>query len=695
MAIDYRSGTKVIKNLRREEASASRVEPYPYIGIVKSNLDPTRSGRLQVWIPDLGGDADDPLNWRTISYASPYMGYTTHQQSTTDPVNYNNTFEGVTHTYGMWMVPPDIGVHVIVLFMGGDPLRGYWLACVNPNLSHHMLPGLAGSDNIDKNTDTITGTVAPVVEFNENIESNVTNPYFYNLPKPTHKIQYSILKKQGLDRDSVRGSNSSSSQRETPSNVFGISTPGRPYPNDPADDVNFVSKLNAGTLTPEYFKVTSRKGGHTFVMDDGSTLGADQLIRLRTAGGHQLLMHDTASSIYLSHASGDSWIEMTNTGQIKIYTKGSFNVRAEGTMNFHTEGNMNFQAETGIKFKTGGAFKIESTSTTLLTGSLVTETIGKTEFKVGSNFNVQTDAGVSFKVATKHVIEAASILQNSGGSVEVKAVPPMKTNNFTGAVLDQSLGIWVNKPNLIQSIVTVAPTHEPYPRVRPAQQAAADSADLGISGTGAKPKATFSGTTDATKNVAGTGVTNPVTDKSIRNQPIPKNTIGPLSKDQLQAYYAQMGQSESGGNYAAVNSLGFVGKYQFGVEALKDQGYIKSDVKNLSELDNPNSWVGKNGITSKDSWLNSKSEQEAAMEIYTKKNYDAMVQNGAITADMAPEEVSGMLATAALLGANGAKTWRNGGGGADAYGTTGDTYFQKGKYAVSVAAPKVASINGG
>ena len=39
MAIDFRSGTKVTRNLRREDTAATRVDPHPYIGIVKNNLD--------------------------------------------------------------------------------------------------------------------------------------------------------------------------------------------------------------------------------------------------------------------------------------------------------------------------------------------------------------------------------------------------------------------------------------------------------------------------------------------------------------------------------------------------------------------------------------------------------------------------------------------------------------------------------
>ena len=72
-----------------------------------------------------------------------------------------------------------------------------------------------------------------------------------------------------------------------------------------------------------------------------------------------------------------------------------------------------------------------------------------------------------------------------------------------------------------------------------------------------------------------------------------------------------------------------------------------------------------------------------------------MVKSGAITADMSNEEVAGMLSVAHLLGAGGANTWRKGGGGADANGTTGGDYFQRGKYAVAVLAPKVPAIQQG
>jgi hypothetical protein len=351
MAIDHRIGTKILKNLNAAGAPATSISPYPLIGVVKNNLDPTRSGRLQVYIPQMGGNPDDSANWQTVSYASPFQGSTSTEIALADTPDTNNAFNSVSHSYGMWMVPPDIGVEVIVLFIAGDPMQGYWLACVNSKLSHHMVPAMAGSTSVD-----ITGATAnarssyspgdqvPVVEFNENTSAAGTNPNFYNAPKPIHETQYAILKQQGLEKDVTRGTISSSSQRETPSQVFGISTPGRPT-NDPKDDPLYLNKLAAGTLTENYYRVKSRKGGHSFVMDDGSVVGTDQLIRLRTASGHQFLMHDTQETIYVGHANGNSWVELTKDGSVNLYSHGGFNLRSEGDINFHSDGNINLNAD--------------------------------------------------------------------------------------------------------------------------------------------------------------------------------------------------------------------------------------------------------------------------------------------------------------------------------------------------------------
>ena len=684
MAIDQRSGTKVIRNLRKEDTPATRVDPHPYIGIVKNNLDPTRSGRVQVWIPDLGGVEDEKQNWRTVGYASPYMGYTTNPNLS----DQSDTFTSVTNTYGMWMVPPDIGVHVIVIFIAGDPLRGYWTSCVNPNLSHHMLPGLAGSTNVHLGPNQFTSNVnIPVAEFNENKTENVTNSAFYNLAKPIHTPQYDILKQQGLDLDSLRGAISSSSQRETPSAVFGISTPGRPL-NDPAEDPDYLTKLNNDSLGSEFHKVKTRKGGHTFVLDDGTTLGADQLVRLRTATGHQIMFHDTNEMIYLSHANGDSWIEMDKNGTISMYAKGGYNIRSEQTINFHSDKNINFDSGGSIKLRAENKLELESQETSLLQNKFSLTTTGTTQFKAGGQFKVQADAKISIKAGGILALEGTQILQNSGGTETVDPVKVMKENKLKDTTLQN--GLWRVGSQTLNTICTTAPTHEPYPRDQQAQFYNPNNSNSKLLG-----QPTYGPGFDATKSTVGTEVTEPAGTKDLRNQPEPVGKVGNLSKDQLTSYMAQIGKSESSGNYSAVNELGYLGKYQFGYQALIDEGYIKSSVTSNGQMSNANSWTGKDGITSKESFLANKTIQESTMVGYTKKNYTQLLSNGTVTQDTTVDEVGGLLAVSHLLGAGGAKTWRNTGGGADANGTTGDTYFQKGKFAVAVLSPQLPAVQAG
>ena len=285
MSIDRRAGKKPPDYYRREE-SYHRLDTGPYIGKIKNNLDPTRSGRLQVYIPDLtGGDEDAEENWRTVQYASPFFGITTQPGT-----NKQNSFSKVRHAYGMWFVPPDIGNLVICIFIAGDPNRGYWLACVPNQLGHHMIPGVAGSYNVDTNNiedSTVNqgytrGKPTVVSEFNENDEAqDWTN--FSNLKKPIHEEQFKIYLEQGLEEDYTRGIVSSTSQRESPSYVFGISTPGRPV-KDSSSNANYASKVKSGELDEMDYSVAARKGGHVFIMDDGNFQNKDRLVRLRSSG---------------------------------------------------------------------------------------------------------------------------------------------------------------------------------------------------------------------------------------------------------------------------------------------------------------------------------------------------------------------------------------------------------------------------
>lgn len=694
MAIDRRIGTKIDKTLRREDAQAIRVDSFPYVGIVKNNLDPTRCGRLQVWIPENGGDPDSPQNWRTVSYASPFMG-TTNLKSSASSRSEKNSFDQTPHTYGMWMVPPDIGVEVIVIFIAGDPLRGYWLACINSTINRHMLPGLASSTNLDTTfaSDSVKkaitpGAQYPVSEFNIN-DPAIDRAKFVTQPKPIHEEQFEVLKTQGLDRDNVRGTITSSSQRESPSNVFGISTPGRPYKNDPANDPNFAAKLADGKLSEDEYAVTTRKGGHTFIMDDGSVTDTDRLVRLRTAGGHQIMMHDSKNTMYVANADGTVWLELGPEGRLDIFSAGGFNLRTQGSINMHADKNISLNAGGKFSVRAENAIQLDAAKFNVLTGSggINLQTTGKFESKVGSNLSVDVAGQISLKAGSKIIEDAGKLSMLTDKGEEVKALSMIPLNSLPDTITDSASGLHKINPGKISSIVSIAPSHEPFylREQTPLSEASA---------TPSKMQETFNGNNDATKG-AGSGTTNLVNDNNLRAQPPAMGTVGTLTKEQTTALLAQLAKSESGGEaepYRAKNNLNFVGKYQFGYQALQDLKYVKSSVSSNAQLSNPNSWTGKDGISSLEDYYAAHDTQEKMALEYQQNQYKTLVHVGAITKDDPPDTVGGMLQVS-WFGAGNAADWR-----AkkipDVYqGNPYRDYFNRGKYAVTQAAPRIATLD--
>jgi hypothetical protein len=81
-------------------------------------------------------------------------------------------------------------------------------------------------------------------------------------------------------------------------------------------------------------------------------------------------------------------------------------------------------------------------------------------------------------------------------------------------------------------------------------------------------------------------------------------------------FFEALGQRESNGNYAAINKkYGYLGKYQMGEAALIDCGYYKRDGK-ISNSFSDKFWTGKDGVKSKQGFLNNHQAQENAIREY-------------------------------------------------------------------------------
>jgi hypothetical protein len=442
----------------------------PFVGVVKNNIDPTRQGRLQVYIEQFAGA--DPTNkslWRTVSYASPFYGATPPQpgkKGDTDSVG--GYLDGNPQSYGMWFTPPDLGVSVLCFFAGGDPNLGYYMGCIPDQGMTHMIPAIGSSTNFDlQNSDQksyyLGATVLPVTEINPNNAKIDSNPQFFNQPKPVHSFIAAEMFQQGTLADPMRGPISSTSQRESPSAVFGISTPGRAVYQGGFSEVDIQQRIADKTINATDVNVIGRRGGHSIVMDDGNINNKDNLVRVRTAGGHQITMSDDGNFLYIIHANGQTWLEMGQEGTLDVYATNSVNVRTQGTINFHADKDINMFAGGRINMKSIAGTTVESEKklTFYSTEETVLYSKARIAVKADGSLALVSNNG-SWNAGSAMTLQAGGIDLNGGAAENVDApkklekyvMPETEFNNATG---------WQISSSGLESIVTRAPTHEPWP----------------------------------------------------------------------------------------------------------------------------------------------------------------------------------------------------------------------------------------
>lgn len=445
------------------DAGGAVLRSVPLFGIVKDNIDPIRSGRLQVYISDLGGsDPNDSNAWVTVSYMSPFYGVTTPSSANTGWGEYIKN----PNSYGMWNSQPDLGTTVICIFINGDPNYGFWIGCVPQPEALHMVPAIGGTDNIVANAgeaNSLGGAERlPVVNLNTNNAGLANSSKFLTDAKPVHSYVASILAQQGLIRDPIRGVIGSSAQREAPSRVgWGVSTPGRPIYEGGFTDETISKAASDGKATG--LKVVARRGGHTLVMDDGDILGRDQLVRIRSSLGHQILMSDDGQTLFIIHSNGQSYIELGKEGTIDMYSTNSFNVRTQGDLNLHADNNININA--------GKALNISADTIAISSEKETTQKVG-TDFSLyaSGQYTTKVDGKMSFASAADSSFYSDAITYFNGSKINLNTgssslvpqeVKPLPLVAHTDTLNDATKG-WAAAPGKLLSIVSRAPAHAPW-----------------------------------------------------------------------------------------------------------------------------------------------------------------------------------------------------------------------------------------
>jgi len=361
-----------------------------YRGTVVDTNDPNREGRVKVQVARFYGTFTpgqstgtnvDPESYKGAMWCRTLLS----QGGTTPPAEGPNGTVS-QNSYGITGQPPSLNNEVLVAF--GEDLHSGIVLGVLPD--PQKIRGINGA-GVTRQTASGETTIGQ--------EISRTNSSLDDLPD--EHPQAEALRNQGLDRDRIRGQNFSSPTRDPSSRTMGMSTP----------------------------------AGHAITLDDGSLEDGDQLgMRLRTAGGAQILMDDTNGLTYIINREGNVWIEMNRNGDLDIYAGNSINMHTQGDFNLHCGGSFNLQTGNDINMRALGGIKYQAVA-------------GPFDITSGANLNLTADGNGNVSVAGNYRETAARIDMN-GPAAEVAAQP--QTTQLTG------------NTNVTESVSRRVPESEPW-----------------------------------------------------------------------------------------------------------------------------------------------------------------------------------------------------------------------------------------
>ena len=462
MAEDVFKAKGPLKSSKPSSGGGSTLE-YPVIGVVKDNIDPTRSGKIRVQIEGAtNSQSDNGDGWKTVQFLSTYFGMvkpTAGQEG-------NGDYVSNPSAYGQWQSPPDIGTKVLCVFAEADPSRGFYIGCVVEPEAMQMVPAIGSSDNVVPNEGEAQGLAGaarlPVTSINTNNKATADSTNYLDAPKPVHSYTASIMSQQGIIRDPIRGPISSSASREAVSRVgWGVATPGRPIMEGGYNDENLPENLDS--KNQEQLKVTARRGGHSIVMDDGDIIGRDQLIRIRTALGHQIMMSDDGQTLMILHSNGQSYIELGKEGTVDIFSTNSFNVRTQGDINFHADQHINFHATENMNIQAKNLHINTEEDFKMRSGKKL-QLYSVEDFTVKSlgAAAIKSDGQASLHSSGTTYINGSKINLNTGkSSVNPPKVPIITLISQTDTLHDEQKG-FIAAPGKMLTVTTRTPAHYPW-----------------------------------------------------------------------------------------------------------------------------------------------------------------------------------------------------------------------------------------
>lgn len=406
----------------RSDSYASGIGTGPFIATVEKNADYRKKGSLEVSLEDnVSQNRSVESNRISVQVLMPFYSVKDYKDSGENPQKYDDTQQSA----GMVFPAPRVGTKGLVLLIGGSINKGIWLGGIVEEEMNHQIPDYATRTDVAVTSDEFKAYGPPLKglptgNYNKKAQAGQVTPE--KIKYPVHPLA-NVLKTQGLLNDTARGLTTSSMQRESVNSIFGVNTPGK-YTGD---------KVITGA--DKNAKQVTQRGGHVFVMDDGDTEGKNNLIRLRTQGGHQILLNDSDDLIYIGNKRGTAWIELTSDGKMDVFAQDSISLRTEADFNFFADRDVNIEAKRNVNIKAGSFVRTESANLrNMAYNSMRTEVKGNYNLRslntlvdtgdlslITNNFDVQNRYDTTI---TSGNIDLATINNTSisaGTSIDLKA----------------------------------------------------------------------------------------------------------------------------------------------------------------------------------------------------------------------------------------------------------------------------------
>jgi hypothetical protein len=313
----------------------------------------------------------------------------------------------------------------------------------------------------------------------------------------------------------------------------------------------------------------------------------------------------------------------------------TFKVQADATLDLIGTGRMTLYSKNLLGIKSDGSLALKSTT-------------------VGS-----WDAGIAMNLV------AACIKLNSGGPLPVSTPANLRDLNLADTKFVPEKG-WQVEFGKLKTIVTRAPTHEPYPYHNQGVAAITELSDQPATDL-------IASTAGVLATLAGVPVTNPLDPASFLSQIPAELSVGSLDLTQVTGLLAQS-KLDVGQAFDVISLDKGIGEFGFNAGQLESAGVLKpgtvqtflKDPGQLeSVLSSPSVWTGKSGIGGLTSLLTDPGLQSLTQNEIMVTALDGLKSAGLVTGNESPRDLASFVQTAGKFGVGTTVEWVRGQAPAD------------------------------